>query len=359
LRNPLAAVQSALISARLDESQRDRALDIARRQTAQLRRLVDDLLDVSRVTQGKINLRKERLFLATVVERAVDAVRTRIAQRGHTLTISLSSEIRVDADADRLEQVLVNLLVNAEKYTPPGGRIEVIVESLDEEIVIRVRDNGIGISAEALPYVFDLFAQADKSLDRAQSGLGIGLALVRRLVELHDGRVEARSPGCGQGAEFLVRLPVPRGPDPRCVDANAIGVAEPEATIRARVLLVEDNADVAESMAMLLEFLGHSVEVARDGLAALEAAQRMHPDVMLIDIGLPGMDGFEVARRVRASQTGRITLVALTGYGLDEDRERTRSAGFDYHLTKPVDMDALEGLVAGLGAAGTGSSMLQ
>ena len=352
LRNPLAAVQSAIIAARLDESRRERALDIAHRQGAQLRRLVDDLLDVSRVTQGKIALRKERLFLATVVERAVEATRTRIDERGHTLAVALPSEIKVDADAGRLEQVLVNLIINAAKYTPPGGRIEVIAEALGEEIVLRVRDNGIGISAETLPHVFDLFAQADNSLDRAQGGLGIGLALVRRLVELHGGHVEARSAGCGQGAEFLVRLPVPRGPEPRRADADEVSAAEPQAAPRARVLLVEDNADVADALAMLLELLGHRVEVAHDGIAALEAMHRTRPDLMLVDIGLPGLDGFEVARRVRAAQgDSSMLLVALTGYGRDEDRERTRAAGFDYHLTKPVEVDEVEGLVARLGVA--------
>jgi PAS domain S-box-containing protein len=350
LRNPLAAVQSAIIAARLDDSRRDRALDIAGRQTGQLRRLVDDLLDITRVTRGKIALRTERLFLATVVERAVEVTRTQIEERRHTVAVSLPPEIKVDADPGRLEQVLVNLLVNAAKYTPPGGRIEVIAEALGEEIVLTVRDDGIGISAETLPHVFDLFAQADKSLDRAQGGLGIGLALVRRLVELHGGRVEARSGGCGQGAEFLVRLPVPRGPEPQRADAG--GAAEPHAATRARVLVVEDNVDAADALAMLLEVLGHSVQVAHDGLAALEAMQRTRPDVMLVDIGLPGIDGFEVARRVRAAQTGRsILLVALTGYGRDEERERTRAAGFDHHLTKPVEVDALERLVARLAIA--------
>ncbi len=352
LRNPLAAVQSAIAAACLDESRRQRALDIARRQASQLRRLVDDLLDVTRVTRGKIALRKERLHLATVVGRAMEVARTQIEERGHTVSVSLPPEITVDADAGRLEQVLVNLLINAAKYTPPGGRIEVIAEALGEEMVLSVRDNGIGISAEILPHVFDLFAQASSGLDRAQGGLGLGLALVRRLVELHGGHVEARSGGCGHGAEFLVRLPLPWGPEPeQRADAHG-GAAEPQAAPRARVLLVEDNVDVADALAMLLEVLGHSVEVTHDGLAALETMQRTRPDVMLIDIGLPGIDGFEVARRVRAAPGGSsMLLVALTGYGRDEDRERTRAAGFDYHLTKPVEVDALEGLVARLGVA--------
>jgi PAS domain S-box-containing protein len=354
LRNPLAAIQSAIIAAHLDDSRRERALDIARRQATQLRRLVDDLLDVTRVTRGKIALRKERLFLATVVARALDVTRTQLEDRGHTVAVSLPPEITVDADADRLEQVLVNLLVNAAKYTPPAGRIEIVAETLDDEIVLGVRDNGIGISAEMLPHVFDLFAQADASLDRAQGGLGVGLALARRLVELHGGTIEARSDGCGHGAEFRVHLPAPRGREPeQRTDADAASAAEPRNPVRVRVLLVEDNVDAADALAMLLELLGHSVDVAHDGLAALDVMQRTRPDVILVDIGLPGIDGFELARRIRATQGGSTTLlVALTGYGRDEDRERTREAGFDYHLTKPVEIDALEGLVARFGGAG-------
>jgi PAS domain S-box-containing protein len=356
LRNPLAAVQSAILTARLDESRREHALDIARRQTGQLRRLTDDLLDVSRVARGKIVLRKERFFLTSVVERSVESARTQVEERGHTLSVSLPPEIQIDGDAARMEQVLVNLLTNAAKYTLPGGRIEVVAELVGGEIVLRVRDNGIGISAEMLPYVFDLFSQADRSLDRAQGGLGIGLALVRRLVELHGGRVEARSGGCSQGAEFVVHLPAASGPEPEeRADAQEASAAAQAAT-RARVLLVEDNVDAADALAMLLEVLGHKVEVAHDGLAALEAMQRMPPDVMLVDIGLPGIDGFEVARRARAVPNRKSTLlVALTGYGRDEDKERTLRAGFDYHLTKPVDIGALQELVAGLGRMEAGS----
>jgi CheY-like chemotaxis protein len=349
LRNPLAAVQSAIIAARLDPSRRDNALEIARRQTVQLRRLVDDLLDVARVTQGKITLRKRRVFLATIVERAVEATRTQIEERGHALSVSLPPEIEIDADASRLEQVLVNLVSNAAKYTPAGGRIEVSAERSGEEILLRVGDNGIGIAPDMLPRVFDMFAQANRSLDRAQGGLGLGLALVRRLVELHGGRVEARSDGCGQGAEFVVHLPAALGP------RDAEGLHDDEQTAgastsaRARVLLVEDNVDAADALGMLLELLGHEVQVVHDGLAALEALQRRMPDVMLIDIGLPGIDGFEVAQRVRALPGARsVVLVALTGYGRSEDKERTRAAGFDHHLTKPVEIDALQGLVATL-----------
>ena len=350
LRNPLAAVQSAIIAARLDASRRDDALEIARRQTVQLRRLVDDLLDVARVSQGKIILRKRRVFLSTIVERAVEGSRVQIDERGHVLSVSLPPEIEVDADSGRLEQVLVNLLSNAAKYTPAGGRIEISAELRGDEIVLRVRDNGIGIGPDMLPRVFDLFSQANSSLDRAQGGLGLGLALVRRLVELHGGRVEARSGGCGQGAEFVAYLPAARGPEHLAAgDAEeALSALRPAAS--ARVLLVEDNVDAADALGMLLELLGHEVTVVHDGLAALEAMERKTPDVMLVDIGLPGIDGFEVARRVRALASGKsVVLVALTGYGRIEDKERTRAAGFDHHLTKPVEIDALQGLVAMLG----------
>jgi PAS domain S-box-containing protein len=349
LRNPLAAVQSALTAARLDPSRREQALDIARRQAMQLQRLVDDLLDVARVTRGKIQLNKERIFLTSVVECALESARTEIEDRGHSVSISLPADIRVDVDAGRMEQVLVNLLMNAAKYTLPGGRIEIIAEGGDDEIVLSVRDNGMGINAELLPHVFDLFSQADRSLDRSQGGLGLGLALVRRIVELHGGRVEARSDGCGKGAEFVVRLPAPLGPEPTPLEAAPDAGGAGQRTVKARVLIVEDNVDAAESLAMLLHVLGHRVDVAHDGLAALAAMEQTRPDVMLVDIGLPGIDGFEVARRARRLPVGAQTLlVALTGYGQDSDKEQARAAGFDHHLTKPIEIDALKELVARL-----------
>jgi CheY-like chemotaxis protein/anti-sigma regulatory factor (Ser/Thr protein kinase) len=279
----------------------------------------------------------------------VEVTRPQTEERGHTVAVSLPPEITVDADAGRLEQILVNLLTNAAKYTPPGGRIEICAASHADEVRLSVHDDGIGIAADVLPRVFDLFAQGDTTLNRAQGGLGLGLPLVRRLVELHGGRVEARSEGVGRGAEFLIRLPAPRGPEPKLI-ADARAQAEARAPARARVLLVEDNVDAADALAMLLELLGHHVDVAHDGLAALEAMQRTRPNVMLVDIGLPGFDGFELARRVRAAPGGDdILLVALTGYGRDEDRARSQEAGFDHHLTKPVEVEALEGLVAGFG----------
>lgn len=349
LRNPLAAVQSAITAASLDPTRRERALDIARRQAGQLRRLVDDLLDVARIARGKIALRKERLSLSSVVERAIETARPMIDERGHTLRISLPADIQIDVDAGRIEQVLVNLLTNAAKFTLPGGRIELNAELSGTAVVLSVRDNGIGISAETLPRVFDIFSQGAQSPDRASGGLGLGLALVKRLVELHGGRVTAHSDGCGHGAEIVVRLPAAHGPEPEQTGL-AEATAERQMT-KLRVLIAEDNVDAADSLAMLLEIVGHTVDTAHDGIAALDMMERIRPNVMLVDIGLPGIDGFEVARRARALPSGKDTLlIALTGYGRDEDKERTREAGFDYHLTKPVELDQLKLLVAGDGS---------
>ena len=353
LRNPLSAVRNAVVAARLDDSRRARALEIARRQTEQLARLVDDLLDVSRITQGRIPLRKERVYLAEVIERALETTRSLVEDRGHMLSVSLSSDdIHVDGDPTRLEQIIVNLLTNAAKYTDRGGRIEVRVERQGDQAVLRVRDSGVGIAPDLLSRVFDLFMQAGRELDRTQGGLGIGLTVVRRLVELHGGHVEAHSDGLGKGAEFVVRLPaVPVRAEKL---PEAIPPARPTAAGavpgRARVLLVEDNPDAAESLMMLLEVLGHHVRVVHDGITALEVALANVPDVMLVDVGLPGIDGYEVARRIRQHpDSRRVVLVALTGYSREEDRQRALRAGFDYHLVKPVDPNALEGLVNSLG----------
>jgi PAS domain S-box-containing protein len=353
LRTPLSAVRNALVAARLEPERGGRAVEIAARQADQLARLVDDLLDVARITQGKIRLRRQRTRVARFVERALETARPQLEARAHAVTLSLPpGDVHVDGDPTRLEQVVLNLVSNAAKYTEPGGRIEVAVERDAGDVVIRVRDNGIGIAPTMLPRVFDLFAQADRDVDRAQGGLGIGLTVVRRLVELHGGRVEARSEGVGRGAEFGVRLPAAGADD----DAAGVVAAGQGAPARApvRVLLVEDNADAADSLAMLLEILGHRVRVATDGAAALDVAETHRPDVMLVDIGLPGMDGYEVARRVRRDpRLAGVTLVALTGYARDEDRRRALDAGFDCHLVKPVDIDQLQSLVAGVAAEGS------
>ncbi|HEU4427250.1 MAG TPA: PAS domain S-box protein [Myxococcota bacterium] len=350
LRNPLFAVRNAVTTALLDPTRRERALGIARRGVDQLARLVDDLLDVARITQGKVSLRKERLHLAGIVQRSIEMVRAHIEERAHRLTLSLPERSPViNGDNTRLEQVIVNLLMNAAKFTPAGGHIEVSLEPREDEAVLRVRDDGAGIAPEVLPHVFDLFTQEERGLDRSGGGLGVGLTVVRRIVELHQGRVEAHSDGIGRGATFIVRLPVitdapeARGRAPRGAARSAH---------RARVLVVEDNPDAAEGVRMLLELLGHQVHVAYDGSAAIALAREQKPDVMLVDIGLPGVDGYEVARRVRAEPNlAKIALVALTGYGREEDRAQARAAGFDDHLTKPVEPDALTRIVAALAAA--------
>jgi two-component system CheB/CheR fusion protein len=321
---------------------RERALDIAQRQTNQLTRLVDDLLDVARITQGRIRLHRRSVSVASMLERVLESTRAAIEERSHTVTLMLREDVLVDADPTRLEQIVVNLVCNAVKYTEPGGTIEIACERSGDEAVLRVRDDGIGIAPHMLGHVFDLFTQAERTLDRAQGGLGIGLTLVRRLTELHGGRVEARSDGLGKGAEFVVYVPAaaaaePSGDSPRAPVQHAT----------ARVLLVEDNPDAAETLRMLLELLGHRVNVVHDGLSALAAAESNLPDVMLIDIGLPGMDGYELARQVRGKPAlASIMLIALTGYGRDEDRDRATSVGFNYHLVKPVELDVLRSLVA-------------
>jgi two-component system, chemotaxis family, CheB/CheR fusion protein len=341
LRNPLAAVQSAIITAYLDHDRREQALEIARRQTAQLRKLVDDLLDVARVQHGKITLRKVRVSLREIVRRAVEAV-AQIQEQGHTLSLAVPDGITLDADPGRLEQVIVNLLANAAKYTPPGGHIDLRAEVQGDEVAIAVSDTGVGIAPSMLPHVFDTFAQADRSLDRAQGGLGLGLALVRTLIELHGGRAEARSHGLGKGAEFLLHLPLAPASDVVPSDQAPPPVAPTVTAPPVRVVVVEDNTDAAYALSMLVEVLGHEVEVAHDGLGALVALERARPDVMLVDIGLPGIDGLEVARRIRARPDAPdVLLVALTGYGRDEDKERSRVAGFDLHLTKPIGVEDL------------------
>ncbi len=345
LRNPLSAVRNAITIASLDESHRPRALDIARRQADQLSRLIDDLLDVTRITQGRITLRKERVHLTEIVERALESTRSFIEERGLRLNVALTPDpIRVEADPARLEQMFVNLLTNAGKYTDAGGRISLIAERRGKEAVVRIRDTGIGIAPEVLPHVWDLFTQADRALDRAQGGLGIGLTVARRLVELHSGRIEAHSEGVGKGAEFVVILPaLPAITE----EARPPASTQPLKERHTRILMVEDNPDAAESLTMLLELLGHRVRAVHDGQAALEAAHANIPDVMLVDIGLPGMDGFEVARRIRRDpDLKHVVLVALTGYGREEDKREAMDAGFDYHLVKPASPDGLQEVLA-------------
>jgi CheY-like chemotaxis protein len=311
---------------------------------------VDDLLDVSRITRGKIELRRQRVDLGTMVRRTVEALQPLLDERGHRLRLALPPEpIALDADPTRLEQVLSNLLSNAVKYTPQRGTVDFQLAREENEAVIRLRDDGIGIRAEMLGRIFEPFTQADRLAERAQEGLGIGLTLVRSLVEMHGGRVSAASEGQGHGSEFVVRLPcLPAEPRPAAA-------AEPPSRGRSsrrprRVLVVDDNVDSAESLAVLLEMAGHQVRTAHDGPSALAMAREYKPEIVLLDIGLPaGMDGYEVARRLRPDAgAGGVVLVALTGFGQDEDRRRAAQAGFDHHLVKPVDVGHLTELMGTL-----------
>jgi signal transduction histidine kinase/ActR/RegA family two-component response regulator len=341
LRNPLAVIHNA-VQVQLRASGDAKAVastsEMLERQIGQMGRLVDDLLDMSRITQGKIELRRERVALTTVVAQAVEAARPFYKSRRHELTVALpQEEMYLDADPARVAQVVGNLLSNAGKFTDDGGRIWLSVERDDWQAVIRVRDTGIGIAVEELPRLFDMFTQVDSSLERTREGLGIGLTLVKTLVEMHGGTVEARSEGLGRGSEFVVRLPILAEasiPHPRETIRGP--------TVRRRVLIVDDNEDSAESLAMLLQLSGHETHVAHDGLEATEMAQCVRPDVILLDIGLPGLNGYQVCRRIREQPWGRdLTLVAVTGWGQQKDRQRAREAGFDTHIVKPVDHEDL------------------
>jgi PAS domain S-box-containing protein len=351
LRNPLAPVRNALQilkMPRVDFETAERSREMMERQIEHLVRLVDDLMDVSRVMRGKIELRRERVELATVVARAIETVQPLIDAQSHELRVRMSTEpLPLDADPVRLTQVIGNLLTNAAKYTDPGGRIWLTAERDGDMAVLRVRDNGIGIAPNLLPNVFELFVQADHSSTKAQGGLGIGLTLVKNLVEMHNGVVQARSEGLGRGCEFVVKLPLvlqALGPDhaPR----KGRRTLRPPSPSGKRLLVVDDNEDSANSLAMMLRLNGHEVRVAFSGVAALEMTKVYTPDMVFLDIGMPGMDGYEVARRMR-QQPGlqNIVLVALTGWGQQEDRRRTAEAGFNHHLVKPLDPDALERLL--------------
>jgi signal transduction histidine kinase len=351
LRNPLAPMSNALHIVRL----RDGALDsnvrqsweIMERQVEHLVRLVDDLLDVSRITRGKIKLQTEPVEVATIVGRAVESSRPIIESRGHILEVNVPRErMRVEGDPTRLAQILWNLLNNSAKYTPEGGRIWLTVEEVNREAVIRVKDTGLGIPASVLPRIFDLFTQAERTLDRSEGGLGIGLTLVRRLTQLHGGRVEAFSDGPGRGSEFVVRLPL-LAREPASGEAVGEPAKEPQAQSRShRIVVVDDNRDSAESLARLLRLIGHEVRTAYNGEEGLETVRAYRPDLVLLDIGLPVLDGYEVAKRIRAEpELEGIVLVALTGYGGDEDRRQAQACGFNSHMVKPLDFDALQMLL--------------
>jgi signal transduction histidine kinase/ActR/RegA family two-component response regulator len=348
LRNPLAPITTAaqlLQRGTLDPERARHASEIIVRQAEHMTDLVNDLLDVSRVTRGLAEIEKEELDVVDVVHGAVEQVRPLLDMKRHELELQLWEQpLHVSGDRTRLVQVVSNILNNAAKYTPSGGRITLRVSSEDGEAVIAVRDNGQGIDPQVLPYIFDLFTQAERTPDRSQGGLGIGLALVKSLVALHGGRVAAHSPGINQGSEFLIRLPLleeaPSSPaEDEQLDAGQAGPV--------RVLVVDDNADAAQMLATLLEAHGHAVSVEYDGTGGLGRALRERPEVMLLDIGLPDMDGHELARRLRASpDTANALLIALTGYGQNEDRDRARQAGFDHHLVKPADLSELLRILA-------------
>ena len=351
LRNPLAPIRIAvqiltgpdMSHSSISQSSLRRAREIVDRQVQHLTRLLDDLLDVSRITTGKIELRKQPVELATALANALDVSRSLLDERKHSLSVSLPNEpVFIEADPVRLEQVITNLVNNAARYTPPSGHIDVTVTRQNADAVLRVRDDGIGMPDDLVPRVFDLFTQADRSLARPGGGLGIGLTIVRNLVELHGGTVTAASDGPGRGSEFVVRLPLGsvREKAPAAVPAEGSIVIP-----RLRILVVEDNGDGRAILRTLLEADGHEVYEAADGPSGVETARAVRPDVALIDIGLPGFDGYEVAKRLRDEQGNSIRLIAVTGYGQAEDRRRSCDAGFDVHLVKPVAREQLRGVL--------------
>jgi PAS domain S-box-containing protein len=351
LRNPLAPIRNALQimkQAGADAAVTGRMREMMERQVHHMTRMVDDLLDVSRITRGKIELRKEVVELASIVDRTVEASRPLIEDRQQELTVDLPPEpLRLEADPTRLEQILANLLNNAAKYTDHGGHIWLSAQQNGGDLVVRVRDTGVGIAADMLLHIFEPFVQSARVLHHSQGGLGIGLTLVQSLVEMHGGTVAAHSDGLGQGSEFIVRLPA-LSPTQSVPDAKADGASEPiPKALRRRILIVDDNVDAAESLAMLLRMDRHDVQVVHDGASALAAFERDSPDLVFLDIGMPVMNGYEVAKQLR-QRYGRanLLLVAMTGWGQEEDRRRSQEAGFDHHLVKPVEPDALHRLLA-------------
>lgn len=351
LRNPLAAITNAVRVVHRSGSDATRtawAIGLVDRQTKNLRRIVDDLLDVARVTIGKIDLRKEPIDVAQIVGPAVDVVRPMLNGE-HEIQVELSeaAPLRVDADLTRLEQCIVNLLLNAIKFTPGARQIKISVAREGCEAVIAVSDNGVGIAPDLLGRVFDLFTQADRTLDRAQGGLGIGLFICRRLVELHGGTLAARSEGLGKGATFSIRLPILH-------EANAEAAWSPplsnsardvDSATRTRLLIVDDNVDSATTLSWLLAQEGYDVQIAHDGPAGVQAAKQFQPEIFLLDIGLPGIDGYELARRLRADGFSRAHMLAISGYAHESDMVRSRHAGFDGHLAKPVEIEELVALL--------------
>ena len=349
LRNPLAPIQIAMqIIGRADagDAMIDKARETVNRQVRLLARLLDDLLEVSRITRGAVELRKQPVNITTAVANALDTTRSFIDAREHALTVSVPERpLVLDADPMRVEQIITNLVLNAAKFTPPKGTVAVSASRLHDEAVIRVRDSGIGIPGDLLPRVFDMFTQGDRSLAHSGGGLGVGLTIVKKLVELHGGTITAESEGPGRGSEFTVRLPIrPSVQDAASVKSAAVPRAPAE---RTHILVAEDNPDSREMLKALLEAAGHQVRVANDGPQAVETARLHRPDLALIDLGLPGFDGYEVARRIRRDLGRNIRLIAITGYGQAEDRRMTAEAGFDMHLVKPVSPEQLDQAIGG------------
>jgi PAS domain S-box-containing protein len=355
LRNPLAPIRNVLQIMRTtgaDAEQLVRLRDVMERQLEQLVRLVDDLLDVSRITRGKIDLRKERLDVAAIVRGALETSRPLLEAGRHQLTVELPPRpLYVEGDRTRLIQALANLLNNAGKYTPEAGHVVLTVEPGEDQVVLRVRDDGVGIPQPMLARIFDMFTQVDRDLDRSRGGLGIGLTLVRRLVEMHGGSIEAFSDGPGKGSEFVVRLPLWKEDGGTRQEEPGQDLIPPSSFRLAplKVLVVDDNVDSAQSLAVLLRLKGNEVRTAYNGPAALEEAVAFVPDVMLLDLGMPGMSGYDLARKIRAlAALQNVVLVAQTGWGQEEDRQRSKEAGFDHHLVKPLDVAELEKLLASL-----------
>jgi len=347
LRNPLAPIRTAakiIAAPQLSSAQLQRAQTIIERQVTHMALLLDDLLDIARITQGKLNLKKEPVALFDIVDAAVEAARPTLNGKNHHFAVSLPPDpIVLEADSVRLSQILSNLLTNAAKYSDPGSHIEVVGTAQDNTLTLSVRDDGIGIAAESIAGIFDMFSQVEGVRGRSDGGLGIGLALVKGLTELHGGTIEARSDGLGHGSEFIVRLPL----SPRYPVASPRAAQPAAPSVRSRILIADDNRDAADSLSMLLELAGHEVRVAHLGSTALSLAQAFRPDVALLDIGMPDLSGYEVAQALRRESWGReIQLIALTGWGQERDRQEALEAGFNHHLTKPIDPDQLESFIA-------------
>jgi signal transduction histidine kinase/ActR/RegA family two-component response regulator len=352
LRNPLAPIRHAvriLDSPAADDAQRIWGREVIARQVRHMAWLLDDLLDVSRITRGQLDLKKDYVELQSIVEMAVETARPLIETKRHSLTINLPAEaVKFEADPLRLSQVISNLLTNAAKYTDAGGQITLAAALAEDELVISVKDSGIGLSPATIPGLFTMFSQVDSAIDRAEGGLGIGLALVKGLVALHGGQVAASSEGLGRGSEFEIRLPrviVESASETRAEALHALG--NPNAKLRGKLMVVDDNRDAATTLAAVLEMCGYEVVTVYSGAEALEVGARARPQAVLLDIGMPGLSGYETARRIRLEAWGRHTvLIAVTGWGQDDDKRKAQAVGFDHHLTKPVDPDDIERLLS-------------